>query len=376
MILKCTSIFLGIVAAVLCAANVWADDTPPVQVLERKLQQRDMAISELLERVEALEQRLGMQASGRTSGAAKSTAVESATASDAEDGIASPPGRVVATASDAERALERSLTRDGALLLREGVVEIEPSLRFTHNEDRTPTLVTSDGVVFAGETEINADSLTADLAVRVGLPWSSQLEVGIPYQWRRAESVTNVGFAPLDTSTATGAGLGDFRIGFAKTLLREGVWRPDLVGRVTWDTATGESSDGGVSLGGGFHEISGSLSAIKRQDPIAFVGGLSYTYSLEKDDIQPGAALSASFGSYIALSPESSIQLLLSAGYQDETKWSGHDIDGSDRVIGSFVVGGSTLMAKGTLMNLSLGIGLTDDADDFSLSLSLPTRFY
>jgi hypothetical protein len=53
----------------------------------------------------------------------------------------------------------------------------------------------------------------------------------------------------------------------------------------------------------------------------------------------------------------------------------GREIDGSDRNIGTFVVGGSTLLARGTLLNLSAGIGLTDDADDFSLSLSLPIRF-
>jgi hypothetical protein len=37
-------------------------------------------------------------------------------------------------------------------------------------------------------------------------------------------------------------------------------------------------------------------------------------------------------------------------------------------------VGGSTLLAPGTLLNLSAGIGLTDDADDLSIMLSLPVR--
>jgi hypothetical protein len=36
---------------------------------------------------------------------------------------------------------------------------------------------------------------------------------------------------------------------------------------------------------------------------------------------------------------------------------------------------GSTLLARGTLLNLSVGIGLTKDADDFSITLSLPIRF-
>lgn len=209
----------------------------------------------------------------------------------------------------------------------------------------------------------------------MGLPWDSQLEIGLPYQWRKVESVTNVGFAPIDTSNESGSGSGDVRVGVAKTLLREGLWRPDLIGRFTWDTDTGKTRDNEVSLGGGFREVQGSLTAIKRQDPVVFVGGLSYEHTFEKAQIQPGRTIAANFGSYIALSPETSLRLFLTTAFQNETLLSGSKIDGSGRTIGSFVVGGSTLLVPGTLLNLSLGIGLTDDADDFSISLSLPTRF-
>ena len=365
---------LGMIAAVLVATAARADDAR-VEALEQRLRQRDMVISELLDRVGALERRLGVQRSAREAGRGKTSPPVPAPAGRDDRGPASPPGKVVVREDEAERALERSLTRDGALLLRPGVLEIEPSLRYTRQEDRTPTLVNSGGVVFAGETRRNANSLTADLALRLGLPWDSQLEVGVPYQWRDVETVTSVGFTPQAASSQSGSGLGDLRLGLAKTLLREGLWRPDLVGRITWNTGSGESDDNGVALGGGFQKIGGSLSAIKRQDPIAFVGGLSYDYRLEKDQVQPGATVSANFGSYIALSPESSVRLLLSAGYQEETKLAGRTIPGSDRVIGTFLVGGSTLIARGTLLNLSVGMGLTDDADDFSVMLSLPTRF-
>jgi len=374
MISKCTRIKLVAIATVLFVGNVQADDAR-VQLLERKLQQRDMVISELLERVEALEHRLGIQHPARAADKGRPQEAAAVAGDRAADGAASSPGKVVVNENEAERALERSLTRDGALLLRPGVVEIEPSLGFTRQEDRSPTLVTSGGTIFAGETERNTNTVTADLALRLGLSWDSQLEIGIPYRWSEVERVTNVGFSPADSTATSRAGAGDLRVGAAKTLLHEGLWRPDLVGRLTWNTGSGKSGDDGISLSGGFQRVSGSLSAIKRQDPIAFVGGLSYEYSLEKDRIQPGAAISTSFGSYIALSPESSLRLLLSAGYQEESRLSGQAVDGSDRVFGTFLVGGSTLVAPGTLLNLSVGMGLTDDADDLSVMLSLPTRF-
>ena len=345
-----------------------AQDTR-VQELERELQERDKVIIELLERVEALERRVGVQRPAKDPTEAPEQDVAPRDLADSH-----APGAVIVEKGAAERALERSLTRQGALLLPSGVLEVEPGFTYARQEDTTPTLVTSGSDVFAGETELNADRLTADLALRLGLPWDSQLEIELPYEWREVESVTNVGFSPTDSSSQSGAGLGDLRVGLAKTLLREGLWRPDLVGRFTWDTDTGRTGNNGVSLGGGFHELQGSLTAIKRQDPIAFVGGLAYEHTFKNDNIQPGPTVAANFGGFIALSPETSLRLLLSAAYQDETELSGSKIDGSDRTIGTFVVGGSTLLATGTLLNLSAGIGLTDDADDFSISLSLPIR--
>jgi hypothetical protein len=360
-----------IVTACFCQSAL--AENADLQLLEQKLQQRDMVISELLERVEALEHRIGIQRAARDNGLSDEPVVASSQKVVAA-GSAASPGRVVVSKDDAERALERSLSRDGALLLRPGVVEIEPSLSFIRQEDSTPTLVNSGSTVFAGETKRNTNAVSADLALRAGLPWDSQLEVGVPYRWREVENVTRVGFSSVDSTSASAAGAGDLRIGLAKTLLREGLWRPDLVGRLTWNTGSGEASKGGVSLGGGVQSFTGSLAAIKRQDPVAFVGGLSYQYSLEEDRVQLGGTTSVSFGSYIALSPQTSLQLTLSAGYQEDTKLSGRTIQGSDRVLGTLVIGGSTLVVPGTLLNLSVGVGLTDDSNDFTVTLSLPSR--
>lgn len=371
---KGLGLILAAVALTLFTATAQAQDTPE-QALTRKLQERDKVITELLERVEALERRVGVQRLATDPGETPTQDAAPEGERDTAEDTRPAPGAVVVNESDAERALERSLTRAGALLLPSGYLEVEPSFTYARREDSTPILVSSGGPVLAGETERNSNSLTADLALRLGLPWDSQLEVGIPYRWREAETVNSVGFAPFDSTTQSGAGLGDLRIGLAKTLFREGLWRPDLVGRITWDTDTGETSDNGVSLGGGFHELRGSLSAIKRQDPIAFVGGLSYEHSFENNLIQPGPTIGANVGGFIALSPETSLRLLVSGAYQDETELSGSEIVGSDQTLGTFVVGGSTLLAPGTLLNLSAGIGLTDDADDFSITLSLPIRF-
>jgi len=70
-----------------------------------------------------------------------------------------------------------------------------------------------------------------------------------------------------------------------------------------------------------------------------------------------------------------SLSLRLFGAYQKETELFECKIGGSDQTVGTFVVRGSTLLARGTLLNLSVGIGLTNDADDFSITMSLPIRF-
>jgi len=359
---------MTVLVLALFSVTAQAQDTR-VQELEGKLQERDKVILELLERVEALERRVGIQQP------ATDVANQPSTGKDLAQGSDQAPGVVVVEEADAERALERALTNEGALLLPAGVLEVETRFTYARQEDTAPSFVSSGSQVFAGETKRNVDNLTASLGLRLGLPWDTQLELGLPYRWREVGTVTKVDFAPTDASSQSGSGVGDLRVGLAKTLLREGLGRPDLIGRFTWDTATGKTDDNGVSLGGGFNEFQGSLTAIKRQDPVVFVGGLSYEYTLEKDQLQPGATISTNLGSHIALSPETSLSLSFVAAYQKETELSGSKIDGSDRTVGSVVLGGSTLLAPGTLLNLSSGIGLTDDADDFSLSLSLTTRF-
>ncbi|MGD8790212.1 MAG: transporter [Burkholderiales bacterium] len=378
------SLRVGLVAFALsfCVAGADAQeaaDAPSqdmrVQDLERKLEERDKVIIELLERVEALEQRVGVEP--HTNETAEAPAGDDGPGTDviSTEPSEDAPGAVVVEEGAAERALERTLTLQGALLLPSGVLEIEPGFTYGRREDATPTLVTSSGTVFAGQTQLNANSLTGDLVVRLGLPWESQLELGIPYRWRQVESVTSVDFVPTEASSQSGQGVGDVRVGLAKTLLREGLWQPDLVGRVTWDTATGDTVDNGVFLGGGFDEISASLTAIKRQDPVAFVGGLGYEYTFEDEQVQPGPIVSANFSGDIALSPETSLRLLLFGAYQQETEFFGRKVSGSDQTIGVLGVGGSMLLSRGILLDLLVGVGLTEDADDFSVSLSLPIRF-
>lgn len=94
----------------------------------------------------------------------------------------------------------------------------------------------------------------------------------------------------------------------------------------------------------------------------------------EHEDVQPGDTVAGNLGGFIALSPETSLRLVVSGAYQQDAEIAGTALHGSDQVAACFIIGGSTLLLPGTLLNVSAGIGLTDDSDDFSFSMSIPVR--
>lgn len=145
--------------------------------------------------------------------------------------------------------------------------------------------------------------------------------------------------------------------------------------RAFWDTATGKSSDDGVPLNGDFNEIGGSLTALKRQDPLAFVGSVSYEYAFENDDIRPGDELGFSIGAFLAASPETSLRFLLNQSFADDQRIGGEVINGTDATTSTLSIGAASLLGRGVLVDISADIGLTEDAPDYAVRLSVPIRF-
>jgi hypothetical protein len=304
---------------------------------------------------------------------ASSTQAEKAPA--VESGAAQAvPGQFEVDEEAAERALERALVVTGALLLPFGKAEIQPSFTYIRSQENAPTFF-EEGRQFIASQEVHRNIFTGNLLLRFGLPLDSQLEVGIPYQYVEQEVVTKVDFGARAKTEGHGSGFGDIRLSLGKGLLRERNGWPGLVGWVIWDTDSGETSDDGVSLGGGFNELQGSLIMIKRQDPLVFLGGTSYETIFEKDHIKPGDQLSFLVGALLAASPETSLRVVLNQIFVNERKVRDRAISGSDLVIGTLNFGASSIIGRGKFLDLTAGIGLTDGAPDYSVAISLAVRF-
>jgi hypothetical protein len=347
-----------------------------VEQLLKQLQEQAFLMNHLMRRVRELEQRVGMTTiapRGAAKGNQNAVPVPVAANAPEQSAQQSPPVPPEVDEEAAERALERTLTAEGALLLPSGKSEIEPSFTYTRRENDNAALFLVNGSIVLGTREIERDEFTGGLDYRIGLPLDAQLELGIPYNVVSQSIVDDSG--GLNETRTTGQGIGDPTIGIAKTLMRESGWRPDLIARVTYDSDLGKEVDNDVALGAGFHEIRGSLTALKRQDPLAFVGTLSYEKSFEQNDIEAGDEFGLSLSTLLAASPETSLRLGLQQAYSEDFEVDGHKVEGSDQLQASAIMGVSTILGRSVFLDVSAGIGLTEDAPDYFVGVSLPIRF-
>ena len=142
-----------------------------------------------------------------------------------------------------------------------------------------------------------------------------------------------------------------------------------------WDSDLGTARDNDIPLTGNFNELGLNLSAVKRQDPLAFVAGIGYSTVLEKNDIEPGDTLSLSVGAVLAASPSTSLRLAFSQQFTDEVEIGGQKLDGSDSTAGVLTIGASTTIGRRALLDVALDVGLNDDAADYAVRVAMPIRF-
>ena len=77
-----------------------------------------------------------------------------------------PPWIAAPEDDDLDRALERTLVREGALVLPPWTYELTPQFSYTHwNKIQDPTV---------------RNSYSAALTFRMGLPWNSQISATLP----------------------------------------------------------------------------------------------------------------------------------------------------------------------------------------------------
>jgi len=362
---------LGLVCASLSPGGARAQSSA-LEDLQRRLDDREKVISELMRRVDALEQKLGAPPLTKPSSPQETAAA----APDRAQAAAGTPATQLEEEQGA-RALERALVREGALVLPRGVYEIEPA--FTYRERESQSLA---ALTIAGQSSIalrtqRRDVLESSLAFRVGLPWSSQLGIRIPHLISQSQFVV----AGVEEQKTRRSGWGDVELALTTQFLQERRSLPSVLGTVNWTTRTGDFRLGDInSPGSGFHTVQAGVTAVKRQDPMVFYGSLTQAWRLGRTiaglDIEPGNVTGVKLGTILAASPETSLRLAFDVSRAGRTRVNGQKAPGSDTSVGVLELGLGSVLSARTLLDFRVGIGLTPDAPNYRIDVALPMRFY
>jgi len=314
--------------------------------IEESIPERDAQIEELKRRVEALERERAAMAPANT--------VEP---------------------EEAARALERTLSREGALVLPKGAYDLEPRLDYTHGGSRGLDIVTINGTPQVVREDLKQDRVEASGAVRRGLGHGLQGEIRVPYALVREDrSVVNA--LP---STVHDHGVGDVELTLTGQLTRASADKPVALASLLWRLPTGRFRVSQPSPGHGFYTVQPALTVVKRDDPVVFLATVSYAWtparSHEGSDINPGDALGLRLMTLLAASPQTSLRTGIDLSRAGRTRLNGVALPGSDTSLASLLFGFSTLISRRTLLDVQFSAGLTPDAPHYALSAALPIRF-
>ena len=301
---------------------------------------------------------------------------------------------------------------------------IEPGINYTYSDRSQLALrgFLALDAIFLGE--INVDNVknhitTFDLSTRYGLTDRLELGLNVPFVYRSStyQSIGKGFSTELNSERSVDeAGLGDISASLSYRLLPETLTRPDVVVSLGVRAPTGtdpygistrketfktgvdkDGEDVNTNLtvpnelptGNGVWAVTTGVSLLKTLDPAIVFTNLGYTYNIEEsfDDISAsegkspgkvklGDSIRAGFGTAFALNERLSLSLSYSHEYiqRSETTRGGvtNEAVGSDANVGVFSLGGTYALNDNTSVVTSLGVGLTEDASDISLTFRMP----
>jgi hypothetical protein len=319
---------------------------------------------------------------------------------DQEQPVGTPPPA-------SERPPEVNVLADrGGVLTPRGAFVYEPTIDFVHTSSNSAVIqgFTIIPALTIGEiniSKINQNVYQAVNTFRFGVTNKLEVETRVPYVYAQQAAVQR----PLNTQATAdtefdtrGSGLGDIE-GAAHYQINNGSggW-PYFIGNLRFKTTTGndpfaiglDATTGlprKVATGNGFYAIEPSVTMIYPSDPAVFFANLGYIYGVPATKslvalngagsarIDPGSAIHLSFGLGFGINESSSFSI----GYDYQAFSSqviaGVTQPGTALQIGSVLIGLSYRVNDRISLNLTTGIGTTQDAPNTHVILRVPIQF-
>ncbi len=126
-------------------------------------------------------------------------------------------------------------------------------------------------------------------------------------------------------------------------------------------------------------------------DPVVFFGNVSYVHNFARHDVsrtvllggkeslgtvKVGDVVDASIGVGLALNDKASISIGYDQSFVGLTHQNGKAVAGSAKsVLGTLLLGGAYRLSDKRTVNFALGVGVTRDTPDATLTVRVPTTY-
>jgi len=313
------------------------------------------------------------------------------------------------------------------VLTPKGKLIIEPAYQFGYSSvDRVAlvgyTVIPAILIGLIDARQVKDTTQIGWLTSRYGITNRLEVEVRIPYVYAHQDTVSREIFTGTATDNAFGSsghGLGDieataryqlnvggpdkaFYVGWLRVKSRTGTdpfqVTTDCVQRCVENvinevdlSATGTGLPLQQPTGSGFWSIQPGVTWLYPTDPVVFFGNLSYLYNVPRDNVsrkillggteylgkvQEGNVADVSIGMGLSLNEKAAISIGYDQSFVGLTKQNGQTVPGSVKtVLGTLLIGGSWRFSDKRTLNFTLGVGVTRDTPDVTVTVRMPMMF-
>jgi len=331
------------------------------------------------------------------------------------------PDRTVGQAPERDErppAVAPIFNQPGVLTPR-GKLVLEPSYQFGYSSaDRVAligyTVIPAILIGLIDARQVKTTTQTGAVALRYGLTNRFELELRVPYVYGHTDTISReifTGSATDKVFTSSGHGIGDIEATARYQLNDGGADRPYYVGWLRFKSRTGRdpfevttdcvqrcvqnATGTGLPLqlptGSGFYALQPGVTWLYPSDPVVFFGNLSYLHNFPRHNVsrtvllggkeplgtvRVGDIADVSIGMGLALNDKASISIGYDQSFIGITKQNGKTVPGSAKsVLGTLLIGGSYRFSDKRSMNFTLGVGVTRDTPDATVTVRVPMMY-
>lgn len=386
------------------------------QVIEqtRRLEALRQRMAEEEAKLAEIRQALGIDVLGNTRGGAGTPAQATPVAQASQPAASAQPS---GASQDGKAAAVAQIFEQPGILTPHGKFTFEPGLQYGYSSSNRVslvgyTIIPALTIGLIDVREVRRNTFTGTLTGRYGITNRFEIEAKLPYVYRSDSVITrpiNIGTGSDSLLESNGHGIGDFEVTGRYQLNEGGADKPYYVGSLRFKSRTGKDpfevlSDASAGpnstllqkelpTGSGFYTLQPGLTVLYPSDPVVVFGGINYQYNFKRSnlslnttqgplpvgEIKPGDVIGFNFGMGMALNDRSSFSI----GYDHASvgkltqKLNGQNVaTNSVRTeLGTLLIGYSYRYNPTTVLNVSLGAGITRDTPDLTLTVRLPMTF-